>query len=183
MFGPVIVTCKSCKRKFEVGNHRCFYHVAYWTCVNCGKSQKQTTFERSVDCFCIIVVDVACEENPEVIHLSAESRLRMKMSRWRNQQEIDLGPMSSGDASEVTVDGITTMENGEILKDIPREILEQYENKKYKCYCKEQCKLVWSRKKQFCFYCCRAGSCKYFRRFKDLYDEYLPDDDIMLVYG
>lgn len=99
-------------------------------------------------------------------------------------ESIDLGPLSTTDGIKTTVDGVTTTDNGELLEDIPLQKLQKYERSRIKCDCKKQAKLIWSRKRQRCFFVCRENTCKYVRRFIDVWDEYLlQEDDIMFIYG
>lgn len=82
-------------------------------------------------------------------------------------------------------DDVATYGNGEYLKEMPKELLEKYEKKSIKCNCKETAKLVWSVKRQKCFYVCKKDQktkCNYIRRFEDVYDGFV-EDELMETYA
>jgi hypothetical protein len=114
------------------------------------------------------------------------------MSIGKEITDFDFGPLlSESRAPPVTVDGITTYDNGEHLIKIPKETLKKYERKTIKCDCKVQAKLIWSERRQKCFYVCRGiknpktlikNKCKYVRRFQDVFCDYV-EDELMETYG
>lgn len=88
-----------------------------------------------------------------------------------------LGPLSN----EAKQEGkIQTYDDGNQVWSIPREVLDKYEKDEYTCKCGEKAKLIFSRKKQMCYYVCAKGEeqkCGYVKPFKNVWDDYLDDSD------
>jgi hypothetical protein len=102
----------------------------------------------------------------------------------RTTSSIDLGPLCSPEWDlDMQDDGAVISKNGEHVESIPENVLVRYEKASIKCDCRKQAKLVWSKRNQKCFFVCRDGGCKYVRRFADVWDTYLPEDDLLFTYG
>lgn len=94
----------------------------------------------------------------------------------------DLGPLKS---EGITAEGFTTYRDGNLLEQMPADVLKKYENK-YPCHCGLPCKLRWSYRRQYSYFRCEKPGeqgCGYFRRFTDICEDPLEADDVEHVYG
>lgn len=66
---------------------------------------------------------------------------------------------------------------------VDRETLQKWERESIRCDCDVQCVLKWSTDKGFAYYVCRRNACRYYRRFRDVIQEYVPEDSVMFAHG